>query len=538
MPLCQGGQIFLVENALVLPTLPRTGAITLINTVPSVIVELARMNGIPDSVKALNLAGEPLKKELVQTLYEQPTIENIYNLYGPSEDTTYSTVSLITKGNSREVNIGRPIANTRIYILDVYNQPLPPGIPGELCIAGAGLARGYLNRLELTAEKFIEVELDTGPERLYKTGDLARYLDDGNLEYLGRLDHQVKLRGFRIELGEIEAALTGHPGVQEAAVIARDKLNEKYLLAYFTPHSEKESPDGPGTVDAWRRLFDEAYERPVSGEIDPEFNTSGWNSSYTRLPLSNAEMKEWRDGAVKQILARSPARILEIGCGTGLLLFPIAPFCDNYTGTDISLEALTYIEKQIENRKKTWRAGSNVKLLQRPADNFEGLAQTTYDTVILNSVVQYFPSVDYLINVLKGAIKTVAPGGCIFLGDVRNYKLLEAFHTSVQLYQAPDSLPLAELKQRAQNAIRKEKELLIDPEFFIALKHALPEIARVQIQLKPGQFHNEVTRFRYDVTLYTGGKPRPERQFQWLDWQEENITRGKCAGACWINRRI
>jgi microcystin synthetase protein McyA len=238
VPLCHGGQIVLVDNALSLPTLALREAITLINTVPSAITELARIQGIPNSVKVINLAGEPLKNHLAQRLYQQQTIECVYNLYGPSEDTTYSTYALVPKGSNQEVNIGRPIAQTRIYLLDTNHNPTPLGIPGELCIAGAGLARGYLNRPELTAEKFREVELFGKVERLYKTGDWARWLPDGNLEYLGRLDHQVKLRGFRIELGEIEAVLSQHEAVKEAVVVLQKREDNQFLAAYVTINSQ------------------------------------------------------------------------------------------------------------------------------------------------------------------------------------------------------------------------------------------------------------------------------------------------------------
>jgi len=130
--------------------------------------------------------------------------------------------------------IGKPIANTQIYLLDAHHNPTPIGIPGELCLAGKGLARGYLNRPELTLSKFIEVNLFGEPKRLYKTGDLARWRKDGNLEYLGRLDHQVKLRGFRIELGEIETTLTQHETVREAVVVLIKDDGNPRLAAYVT----------------------------------------------------------------------------------------------------------------------------------------------------------------------------------------------------------------------------------------------------------------------------------------------------------------
>jgi acyl-coenzyme A synthetase/AMP-(fatty) acid ligase len=170
---------------------------------------------------------------LVQQLYRQETIQRVYNLYGPTEDTTYSTYALVEKGE-REPSIGRPISNTQVYILDSCLQPVPVGVPGELYIGGDGLARGYLNRPELTSERFIPHPFsnETGA-RLYKTGDLARYRTDGTIEHSGRLDYQVKIRGFRIELGEIEALLAQHPAVQQAVVVVReDSPGDKRLIAY------------------------------------------------------------------------------------------------------------------------------------------------------------------------------------------------------------------------------------------------------------------------------------------------------------------
>ena len=238
-PLSCGGKVILVENALALPSFAATEQVTLVNTVPSAIAQLLRIDGIPASVRTINLAGEPLAKKLVQQLYQNTNIQQVFNLYGPSEDTTYSTFSLI-QPEDNIVSIGRPIANTQIYILDSHLKPLPIGIPGELYISGAGLARGYLNRPDLTDEKFISNPFSNeSGSRLYKTGDLARYLPDGNIEYLGRIDNQVKIRGFRIELGEIEAALSQHPVVRETVVIARENsAGDKQLVAYLVPHQE------------------------------------------------------------------------------------------------------------------------------------------------------------------------------------------------------------------------------------------------------------------------------------------------------------
>jgi amino acid adenylation domain-containing protein len=241
VPLCCGGKVILAENALHLSSLPAADEVTLINTVPSAIAELVRAKGIPDGVSTVNLAGEALPQRVVDLLYQQETIQEVFNLYGPSEDTVYSTYALVRRDSQKAPPIGRPISNTQTYILDAYQQPVPIGIPGELHLGGAGLARGYLNRPELTEEKFISHPFNNEPgTRLYKTGDLVRYLADGNIEFLGRIDHQVKVRGNRIELGEIESILGQHPNVREVVVTAREDVpGDKRLFAYVVPNQEQ-----------------------------------------------------------------------------------------------------------------------------------------------------------------------------------------------------------------------------------------------------------------------------------------------------------
>jgi amino acid adenylation domain-containing protein len=188
-PLSCGGKTILCDNALLLPALPSADQVTLINTVPSAMAELVRLGGIPSSVRTVNLAGEALKQSLVQEVYKQGHITQVFNLYGPSEDTTYSTYTLV-RGEER-VTIGRPIANTQAYLLDGELQPVARGVAGELYLGGAGLARGYLHRPELTAERFIPDPFSSAAgRRLYRTGDLARYLPDGTLNTWGERIHK------------------------------------------------------------------------------------------------------------------------------------------------------------------------------------------------------------------------------------------------------------------------------------------------------------------------------------------------------------
>jgi amino acid adenylation domain-containing protein len=231
--LSAGGCVILADNALHLASLKSAERVTLINTVPSAITELLRAGAMPKSVKTINLAGEPLKSSLVNQLYELPHVQRVFDLYGPAEDTTYSTFTL--RNPDGPETIGRPISNTQVHLLDLDFQLVPEGVTGEIYIGGEGLARGYLNRPDLTAERFVPNPFSSST-RLYRTGDLARYLSDGSLEYLGRVDHQVKIRGYRIELGEIETTIERHPGISQTAVIA---TADRKLVAYVVTRNNE-----------------------------------------------------------------------------------------------------------------------------------------------------------------------------------------------------------------------------------------------------------------------------------------------------------
>jgi amino acid adenylation domain-containing protein len=255
--LALGGKVILAEDIFHLPSLPAVDEVRLISGVPSAIAELVRIGKMPLRVRTVNLAGEPCPQALVETLYALPNIERVIDVYGPTETTVYSTGGVRKRGG--HATIGRPLANERVYILDSRRRVVPIGVRGELYIGGDKLARGYLNQPALTAERFVldpfvGPSLAAGPSRgahtnrhglptsgsptdvvqarLYRTGDAARFLPDGTIEFLGRLDHQVKLRGYRIELGEIESVLAQCPGIAEAVVVARTESTGQRLVAY------------------------------------------------------------------------------------------------------------------------------------------------------------------------------------------------------------------------------------------------------------------------------------------------------------------
>jgi amino acid adenylation domain-containing protein len=233
-----GGTVVLAANALALAESEEQ--VSLLNTVPSAMRELLRLRAVPASVAVVNLAGEALPAALVEELYRLPQVGAVYNLYGPSEDTTYSTCALMKRGAGAKVTIGRALSRKQLYVLGEGQELLAVGVTGEVCLGGMGVARGYLNGAGQTAERFVPHPYSTEPGmRLYRTGDLGRWLESGEVEFLGRRDQQVKLRGYRIELGEIETALQAHPQVREAVVLVKeDEGGEKRLLAYVVAEGE------------------------------------------------------------------------------------------------------------------------------------------------------------------------------------------------------------------------------------------------------------------------------------------------------------
>ncbi|MGA8763570.1 MAG: amino acid adenylation domain-containing protein [Candidatus Sulfotelmatobacter sp.] len=477
-------------------------------------------------------SGEPLSLDLVRRFKQSLPESVLINLYGSSEVsadvTCYDTRDV---QSSERALIGRPIANTQIYILDGQFQPVPVGLPGELCVGGAGLARGYWNAPEETGRKFVRNPFGQSGEKLYRTGDRARYRPDGNIEYLGRLDYQVKIRGFRVEPGEIEALLAQHPRVKQAVVLpGESSAGDKRLVAYVVPEVAHEQAAQDDTealqsqrLSHWRDVWSETYESEGANH-DAAFDISGWQSSYTGLPFSADEMQEWVNNTVVRILALQPQRVLEIGCGSGLLLSRIAPHCSRYFGTDFSPTTLRQVQKLIAEQQSL----RHVTLLQRGADDFSGFEPASFDTIILNSVVQYFPSVNYLVSVVEGAVRAIRPGGSIFIGDVRDLRLLKAFHLSVELQRAPASTRLNKLQQQVEKRLAEEPELVVDPALFLALPEHLPSVSSVELLIKRGVHSTEMNRFRYDVVLRVGvSSPYSNGFTRTLDWQADDLSLAK-----------
>lgn len=453
----------------------------------------------------------------------------VVSLGGATEATVWSNSFPIGEVEAHWVSIpyGRPMQNARYHALDYELEPAPIGVPGDLYIAGDCLSSGYEDAA-LSAEKYLPDPFPGRPgARIYKTGDLVRYRPDGNLEFLGRADQQVKVRGFRIELGEIESLLARHPVVADAVVVVReDEPGDQRLVAYAVPRRDQavyatSEEDWQLRVAEWQTIYDNIYG-DSSAVLDPAFNISGWRSSYTGRPIPAEEMLEWVDDTVARILALRPRRVLEIGCGTGLLLFRVAPHCRSYWATDFSRTALQAIRRTLGNPGLEL---PQVRLFERLADDFEGLQAASFDLVIINSVVQYFPSLDYLCKVVAGAASLLSSGGHLFVGDVRSLPLLSTFHTSVQFSQAPPDLATETLRQNVREGLTREEELVVAPDFFTEIKQRVPGLGFTRILLKRGAVDNELNRYRYDVICAAdnGEAPAPG-PCHWLAWKDQAWT--------------
>ncbi|WP_433479115.1 amino acid adenylation domain-containing protein [Spirillospora sp. CA-142024] len=417
-----------------------------------------------------------------------------YNLYGPTEY-TINTLGGGTE-DSATPTVGRPIWNTRGHVLDAWLRPVPPGAPGELYIAGAGLARGYLGRADLTAERFVADPFSGG--RMYRTGDLVRVRDDGNIDFLGRTDDQVKIRGYRVELEEIETALAAEPGVGQAAVVAAetDVPGVRRLVGYVVPDGSREGAADEQLAE-WRQIYDAEYTEVGTVVHNEEF--AGWDSSYDGTPIPLDDMREWRETTVERIRELDPGRVLEIGVGAGLLLTRLAPESEEYWGTDFS-------EPVIAKLRADLGADSAVRLSCRPAHDIGGLPENHFDTIVINSVVQYFPGAAYLQDVIGKAMRLLAPGGALFIGDVRDLRTVRCLHAAIRLGRGGGDL------EAVDRAVRMEKELLLDPAFFAALDGP----GCVDVLTRRGTHHNELTRHRYDVVLHKDAPPAPVAPV--VDW--------------------
>ncbi|MEE4175805.1 MAG: amino acid adenylation domain-containing protein [Xanthomonadales bacterium] len=470
----------------------------------------------PTALADIVTAGEQLKvtPEIVQ-FFESLQGAALHNHYGPAE--THVVTVHCLRGEPRRwpelPPIGTPITGVEVLVMDGQGAEAAPGEPGELFLGGACLARGYRNLPEETRARFVPDPRPGATGILYRTGDLGRRREDGVFEWIGRSDDQVKIRGHRVEPGEVESVLNRHEGVRQIAVVPRRSGASHELIAYIRGEvpGDVAGEAHAHALETWRGVWDRTYgeaspERatPPDGVpeavADPTFDTSGWNSSLTGERIPDAHMREWVDCTVERILAFEPRRVLEIGCGSGLLLHRVATHCEHYTGIDYSQAVIDQLSNTLDRQGVSAQA---VSLVCAAAHEVADRIEDPVDLVVLNSVLQHFPSPAYLLDVLERAVAVTSPAGRIFIGDVTPRAFREAFFSWLEAPEAPVAdTERAGVRERVQRRLSLDRELTLDPAFFDLLGAALPRVARVEVQVKRGRRRNELTDFRYDVTLH------------------------------------
>ncbi|MFD0558674.1 amino acid adenylation domain-containing protein [Stackebrandtia endophytica] len=514
MGLLSGARLLVAGSDQVMPgpelvALLRRHQVTHVTLPPSALAVLSPQD-LP-TVTDMTVAGEALPPDLVA---DWAAGRRMVNAYGPTECTVCVSISSVLPAPGATPPIGLPVSGTRVYVLGESLELVPPGVTGELYVTGEGLARGYLGMPGQTADRFVADPYGEPGQRMYRTGDLARWNNHGELEFEGRVDDQVKIRGFRIEPGEVESALRAHSSVASAAVTLWDQPAGPQLAGYVVPAAAGEVDTEGEKVGAWRGLYDSLYADPQP-PTGPDF--TGWNSVYDGEPIPSAEMLEWRDETVSRIHTLSPRRVLEVGAGSGLILTELVGDCESYWATDISAAAVERLE---DRRRQLGASGRHMEVRRLPADSVDGLPTGYFDTIILNSVIQYLPSRDHLDRVMLRLFDLLADGGSVFVGDVRDLRSLRVLREAVHRTRtsAPDDP--AERAAAVSRAVRGERELLVAPDYFAALGARLPGLGSVEVQTKRGRAHNELTRYRYDVVL-PKSLPTPTDSEHRIDWHAD-----------------
>ena len=462
-----------------------------------------------------------------QVLEANPGLE-VVHMYGPTECTVFALAHRLASVDALQdpLPLGLPVAQNTMHVLDEALQAVADGEEGELYIGGPSVGLGYLNRAELSATAFVNVPDEVGQARtLYRTGDRVVRGADGLLRFRGRLDRQIKLRGFRIELGEVEAALSRQADVADAAVRAiTGSSGDKALVAYAVPTAAAVAPDAARDAallaertEQWEQVYSKLlYKSLASADQagrDPTMNAAGWKNSFDGRVIPDADMEELIAEGVNNIMALAPRHVLEIGCGTGMLLFRIAPHCGSYVGTDFSPEVIDYVRERAAERKL-----SQVALHRLVAHELPSPPPGGFDTVIINSVTEHFPSLQYLDDLLHSLVPVMKPGGHIYVGDNRSFKLLPLFHSSIQLFRSEGTTGVAALDLQAELAMMEENQLTIDPDYFRQLEGGA--LRCVDVQCKRGRLRNEMTQYRFDAVLQVNGDTPRQGKPEVLAWRD------------------
>ncbi|OSS43873.1 hypothetical protein B5807_11703 [Epicoccum nigrum] len=499
------------------------------------------------------VGGEAMHWQDLSVLHSD-IVRKMIHVYGPTENTTFSTIFIQQKDHiyTNGVPIGRALSNSGAYVMDSELQLVPLGVVGELVVTGDGLARGYTDP-QRNAGRFVSVTIGGQTVKAYRTGDYVRYRPvDGQLEFFGRMDGQVKIRGQRVELGEIEHVLRNHSSVRDAVTVLHQHDGDEVRLASFVTIDkgaaavDKQPDDGDGNdssggsggkdesqhVGTWEEKFDNDIYSPVSNVQKERVGRDfiGWTSMYDGSEIDKAEMNEWLDDTLSTMLnGGKPGSVLEIGSGTGMILFNLGDGLQSYVGLDPSRKAVEFVT---EAAKTMPAMAGKIRLHKATAEDMSRLEQpVAAELVVLNSVVQYFPSQEYLFKVIEELLR-VAGVQTIFFGDIRSYALHREFLAARALHVAGDKATKADIRRIVTDMERVERELLVDPAFFTALPSRLPELVEhVEILPKKMKATNELSCYRYAAVVHVRSQHGQKQEVQhvghdeWIDFSERKLDR-------------
>ncbi|TLD03907.1 hypothetical protein PgNI_11271 [Pyricularia grisea] len=490
----------------------------------------------PEAISGLNvlfIGGDRLDER--DTLKAQALIPHgVFNAYGPTENGVISTIFHVKNRDASDrfvngVPIGHAFSDSKAYVMDPEQNIVPAGVMGELVVAGQGLARGYIGP-DLDMGRFVHINIDGQSVRVYRTGDKVRWRPDGELEFFGRLDQQVKVRGHRIEPAEIEAEIMRHELVHEAAVVLCPHDGREELVGFATVDDTKST--APSEMDKqvgdWKDLFDNSAYADIQS-IDTSIigrDFSGWTSMVDGSLIDRVEMEEWLDDTVHTLLDGQPAgHVLEIGTGSGMILFNLGDGLESYVGLEPSGPAVAFVTKVIKSMPAL---AERAKVHMGMATDLPRLQGLRPELVVVNSVAQYFPSLKYLEEVIDVLVSI--PGiRRLFFGDMRSYAINQQFLVARVLHKIGINVTKAEVREKVAELEENEEELLVDPAFFAQLVKKMPHRVRhVEILPKKMRAANELSSYRYSavIHLHTPDEPAsPIYEVEESSWTDFTKTK-------------
>lgn len=430
------------------------------------------------------------------------------------------------------VPLGRAIKNSGAYDVDLNQQLVGPGIMGELVVTGVGLARGYTDR-ELDEDRLIQLFVDGKTVRAYRTGDRVRYrVGEGVLEFFGRMDFQFKIRGNRIEAGEVEAAILSHPCVRNVAVVLRvEEKQEPETIGFVVADHDNTAQleETSNQVEGWQAFFESTtyteLETVSALEIGKDFK--GWTSMYDGSEIDKAEMQEWLDDTIHTLVdGQALGHVLEIGTGSGMILFNLGSSLQSYVGLEPSKSAAAFANNAI---KSTTGLAGKAEVFVGTATDTDQLKDLHPDLIVFNSVVQYFPTAEYLAQ----AVNTLVHLGSakrVFFGDVRSQATNRHFLASRAMHVLGNKATKEDVCKKMGELEEREEEFLVEPVFFTTLASQFPDLVRhVEIIPKNMQATNELSAYRYAAVVHLRNADETERPVysvgmdDWVDFQASHM---------------